>query len=297
ARPFQLAGDRLRAWPADLDALPQVVEQRVDGRTVRGFPGFVDAGGAVDLRVFATSAERDHMLGPALRRLVRLSVASPVKAVERQLAPRTRLALGSNPDGSLTALLEDCADAATDTLIPGPLWTRDEFTALRERVRGNMVSATADTAARVERVLAAAQDVQLLLPDQPPAAQADAIADVRAQLDRLLPPGFVTATGRDHLTDLTRYLNAIRRRLDRLPHGIDADRERMRRVHAVQRAYDEWVYALPPARRAADDVRDIARQIEELRVSLWAQQLGTPRPVSEQRIYRAIDALWDRSAD
>ena len=118
-----------------------------------------------------------------------------------------------------------------------------------------------------------------------------------AQLDRLLPPGFVTATGRAHLPDLTRYLTAIRRRLDRLPYGIDADRERMQRVHAVEHAYDELAQSLPPARRAADDVRDVARQIEELRVSLWAQQLGTPRPVSEQRIYRAIDALRDRSAN
>ena len=68
----------------------------------------------------------------------------------------------------------------------------------------------------------------------------------------------------------------------------------MRRVHAVQDAYDELVHALPPARRSAEDVRDIDRQIEELRVSLWAQQLGTRRPVSEQRIYRAIDAALDR---
>ena len=65
----------------------------------------------------------------------------------------------------------------------------------------------------------------------------------------------------------------------------------MQRVHAVEDAYDELVVALSPSRAAAADVRDIARQIEELRVSLWAQQLGTPRPVSEQRIYRAIDRV------
>ena len=65
----------------------------------------------------------------------------------------------------------------------------------------------------------------------------------------------------------------------------------MQRVHAVTDAYDELVGALSPARAAAADVRDIARMIEELRVSLWAQQLGTARPVSEQRIYRAIDAI------
>ena len=144
-------------------------------------------------------------------------------------------------------------------------------------------------------MLSAAQEVQLALPAQPPPRRPDAIADIRAQLDRLLPRGFVTGTGRAHLADLARYLTAIRRRLDRLPHAIEGDRERMRRVHAVQDAYDELVRALPAARATAADVHDIARQIEELRVSLWAQQLGTPRPVSEQRIYRAIHAARDGS--
>jgi ATP-dependent helicase HrpA len=63
----------------------------------------------------------------------------------------------------------------------------------------------------------------------------------------------------------------------------------MARVHAVEDAYDELLRAIPAGRKASPDVIDIGWQIEELRVSLWAQQLGTPRPVSEQRIYRAID--------
>ena len=133
------------------------------------------------------------------------------------------------------------------------------------------------------------------MPAQPPPAQADAVADVRAQLDRLLPSGFVAAAGRARLTDLARYLTAIHRRLERLPHSIQADRERMVCVHTVQDAYRELVRSLPPARAAAADVREIGWQIEELRVSLWAQQLGTPRPVSAQRIHRAIDAVFDRS--
>lgn len=283
----------LRSWPDDLDEVPRVVERTVDRRTVRGFPGFVDAGTAVDLRVYATPAERDRVMRRGTRRLLRLSVASPVKAVERQLDPRTRLLLGANPDGSLAALLDDCADAATDALLRAPVWTRDEFTALRDHVGEALLSTTVDIVGRVAKVLSAAQDVQLALPAQAPPAQVDAIADVRGQLDRLLPSGFVTATGRAHLADLTRYLTAIRRRLDRLPHAVEADRDRMARVHAVQDAYDELVRALSPARSAGADVRDIVRQIEELRVSLWAQQLGTPRPVSEERIYRAIDAVLE----
>jgi ATP-dependent helicase HrpA len=284
----------LRGWPDDLDELPRVVERTIDGRTVRGFPAFVDAGGTVDLRVFATSAEQDQTMGRGIRRLVRLSVASPVKAIARQLDLRTRLTLGTNPDGDLPALLDDCADAATDALVAAPVWTRAEFVALQQRAGKSLPPTTLEIVGRVEKVLAAAQEVQLLMPANPPPAQTEAIADIRSQLNRLLPDGFVTATGPAHLADLNRYLLGIRRRLDGLPHAVQADRERMQRVHAVQDAYDELVRALPQPEKAAADVRDIARQIEELRVSLWAQQLGTPRPVSEQRIYRAIDAVRDR---
>jgi ATP-dependent helicase HrpA len=281
----------LRGWPDDIDELPRTVERVSGGHTVRGYPAFVDSGGAVDIRVFATTAERDAAMGPGVRRLLRLSVASPVKTIERQLNPRTRLVLGANPDGSLPALLDDCADAAVAMLAPAPVWNRSEFAALRQRVADALASATLDIVGRVEKVLAAAHEVQVALPATPPPVQAESIADIRAQLDRLMPRGFVTSTGATHLGDLTRYLTAVGRRLERLPQGVNADRDRMARVHAVQAAYDELRQALSPARAAAHDVRDIGRTIEELRVSLWAQQLGTARPVSEQRIYRAIDAV------
>ncbi len=281
----------LRSWPDDIDELPRTVERVSGGHTVRGFPAYVDAGGDVDIRVFATTAEQDAAIGPGIRRLLRLSVASPVKTIERQLNPRTRLVLGANPDGSLPALLDDCADAAVTVLAPAPVWSHSEFAALRQRVADTLASATLDVVGRVEKALAAAHEVQVALPAAPPPTQADAIADIRVQLDRLLPQGFVTSTGAAYLGDLARYLTAVGRRLERLPQGVNADRDRMVRVQAVQDAYDELRQALSPARAAADDVRDIARMIEELRVSLWAQQLGTARPVSEQRIYRAIDAV------
>ena len=188
-------------------------------------------------------------------------------------------------------MLDDCADAAADALVPAPVWTRSDFAVLRDQVAAKLAATTVDVAGRVGKVLAALHEVQLQLPSQPITAHADAIDDVRAQLDRLLPAKFVRMTGRTRLADLTRYLTAIGRRLDALPRGVDADRQRMARVHAVEDAYDELVRALPSARQDTASVREIAWQIEELRVSLWAQQLGTPRPVSEQRIYRAIDAV------
>lgn len=281
----------LKAWPDDLVELPRSVERRVAGRTVRGYPAFVDAGSAVDLRVFPTEPEQAAAMAPGLRRLLRLTVPVPGKAVERALDTRQRLVLGGNPDGSLAALIEDCADAAVDVIVTKPVWSRAEFEALRARVAGVLSATTVDVVGRVGRVLEAAQAVQLLLPATPPASQAEAIADVRAQYDRLLPKGFVTRAGAARLGDIARYLTAAARRLERLPQGVAADTERMRRVHAVEDAYEDLVSALPRGRADSSEAREIAWQIEELRVSLWAQQLGTPRPVSEQRIYRAIDAV------
>jgi ATP-dependent helicase HrpA len=283
----------LQAWPDDLDELPRQVERSRGGHLVRAFPALVaeGEGEGVALRVFATEAEQAAAMRAGMRRLLRLAVPSPGKAVERGLSARARLVLGANPDGSLAALFDDCADAAVDALAPTAVWTRAEFDAVRERVSADLTATTQGVVEVVERVLAAAHDVRLALPDNPPKAQVDAIDDIKAQFRRLLPEGFVTVTGRAHLADLARYVTAINRRLERLPRDVDTDRARMLRVHAVQGAYDDLVRALPTARAGAEDVRDVARLIEELRVSLWAQQLGTPRSVSERRIFRAIDAI------
>lgn len=227
-----------------------------------------------------------------VRRLLRLTTPSPVKAVERSLAARSRLLLASNPDRGLTALLDDCADAAVDAIVDGTLpWTRAEFAAMRAAVAADVVPRTLAVTGLVERVLAAAHDVRRALPAKPSPAQADAVEDIRAQFRSLLPAGFVAATGAGRLRDLARYIAAIGRRLELLPRDVDVDRARMQRIAAVTKAYDELRAALPASRAAAPDVTDIGWLIEELRVSLWAQQLGTSRPVSEQRIYRAIDAV------
>ena len=290
-----VAGDLQRTgligWPDDLDEVPRSVESTSGGHTVRGFPAFTDVGDAVDLRVHPTEPEQLAAMAAGVRRLFRLSVPSPVKAVERQLQPRSKLVLGTNPDGSLTALLEDCADAAVSALVPGIPWTRAEFERQRARLTDALTATTADIVRRAEAALGALQQVEVALPDKPPPAQADAITDIRTQLSGLFPTGFVTATGAAGLADLTRYVTAIERRLERLPRDLAGDRDRMARVHAVEDAYDDLVAALSPTRAAAADVTAIATQIEELRVSLWAQQLGTAGPVSEQRIYRAIDKV------
>jgi ATP-dependent helicase HrpA len=114
---------------------------------------------------------------------------------------------------------------------------------------------------------------------------------MRAQVRALVRPGFVTATGLARLRDVGRYLDGVRVRLDKLGDRPDRDRDLMARARALEHSYADLIQALPRDRRSAPEVIDARWMLEELRVSFFAQVLGTPRPVSEPRIRKALDAL------
>jgi ATP-dependent helicase HrpA len=216
------------------------------------------------------------------RRLLLLVLPSPVRQVRRSLRTADALALRRAPHGSVEALLADCADAAADALLAragGPVWTRQAFATLAETVRTGLCTALADIVDAVVGVLAAAAEVCARLTEVRAPGVESSLADVRAQLDALVYPGFVAEAGAARLHDLTRYLRAAARRLETLPRQPERDREWMARVHEVQAAYAELSHPAP----------EIRWMIEELRVSFYAQNLGTRYPVSEKRIYRAID--------
>ncbi len=108
---------------------------------------------------------------------------------------------------------------------------------------------------------------------------------------RLIYPDFVTKTGYARLADLYRYLTAIERRLDKLLVDSNTDRAKMLRVEAVQEAYKQLLAKLPKSKAVPDEVLEIRYMIEELRVSLFAQQLGTKYPISDKRILNAINEI------
>jgi ATP-dependent helicase HrpA len=114
---------------------------------------------------------------------------------------------------------------------------------------------------------------------------------VRAHVVRLVRPGFVTDDGIERLADVERYLRADSRRLEVLAAAPARDRERLARVAQVEQEHEAWLAGLRPERRDDDAVRSVRWMLEELRVSVFAQQLGTPNPVSEKRIRRAMDAV------
>jgi ATP-dependent helicase HrpA len=114
------------------------------------------------------------------------------------------------------------------------------------------------------------------------------VADVRAQLAELIRPGFVAETGIARLPDLDRYLRAAAQRLDKAPANLARDAQALDQVDVIEGRYADLLHALRPSQRGAAEIVQIGWMIEELRVSLFAQSLGTAYSVSPQRILKAI---------
>ena len=205
----------------------------------------------------------------------------------------SKLALGHNPNGSVPALLDDCVTAALDALLArhgGPPREADGFERLRAAVRAELPETTYDVVVGVARILALTHDLSSRVSGTASAAVLPAWLDVRAQLAAAGAPGVRDGDRRGPAAAPAalphRGAAPARRtaRLGRARPGAAA------RVEHVEQEHAAWLAGLRPERRADPDVREVRWMLEELRVSLFAQQLGTPYPVSEKRIYRAMDA-------
>jgi ATP-dependent helicase HrpA len=281
----------LRQWT--IGTLPRQVELSRAGHPVTAYPALVDAGDAVDVRVLPTEPAQAHHMPRGTRKLLLLNLPSPVGYVSQRLSDPAKLALLQNPHGGVRPLLADCAGAAVDALVAGlggPAWDQAGFGALRDQVAGGLNRATLGVVTDLLPVLALANQLTGQLDQPRPAAQQPAAADLRAQLAGLVRPGFVTELGWHRLPDLHRWLQAAQRRLAKLPADPERDRQAMAAVHRVQQAYQRARDELPD-RLVPPELAEIGWMIEELRVSLFAQQLGTAYPVSEKRIQRALNGF------
>ena len=294
ARATAITRTGVTAW--DFGPLPKIF---TDGE-VKAYPALVDAGatghpaGTVDIRLFESPAAARQAMRAGTRRLVLLAVKSPANDVAKRLTTAQKLVLSDNPHGSVAALFADCVGCAVDGLIAeagGPAWDAEAFARITEHVRPRLHAATYEVVTWAEEILRGAHEARMRLDALRSPALAPAVADIRAQLSGLIAPGFLTAAGTARLPALARYLKAIGRRLDKLNDNAGRDAQQMATVHRVQDAYAGALALLPPEARVTDAAREIRWQIEELRVSLFAQTMGTPVPVSERRILTAIGNL------
>ncbi|HLI01103.1 MAG TPA: ATP-dependent RNA helicase HrpA, partial [Acidimicrobiales bacterium] len=291
-----------------LGDLPRTVEHDVGGRVVRGWPGLVDEGETVAVRVFAEPDERDRAHRVGTRRLLVLAARAPVARIARRLPNDAKLGLGQLPHRDLAAFLDDCADAVADQVIEaagGPVWDEAGWDRLVAAARADGEATAQRVVTRAALVVTWADVVRRRLAPLTSSTLGPSVEDMQRQLDRLVYPGFVAGAGAGRLIDLVRYLKAMERRLDRLGDDPLRDRERLRPIAALERRLD--VLAGAVARRLAGgpgtpdryeagwtgvaEVDDVRWMLEELRVATWAQSLGTPRPVSVTRVQRALERI------
>ena len=283
----------LTGW--DLDGLPETFTTKAGKNTVVGHPALVDEGSTVALRVLPDEQQAAAAHRAGVRRLLLLGTNPPWKRVLARLTNEQKLALAENPHGSVPKLLEDALAAAVDDIVAqhvaGPVRTRAAFDEALAATRTHVAQRVLTIVAEVEPVLAQRAEILRLLERMTAPAVSVTVADARAQIDGLVRPGFIADTGAERLPDLRRYLRGISLRLEKAAENPRRDATHQEAVDGVESAYADLLDALPPLRRRSADVVAIGWMIEELRVSLFAQTLGTKQSVSAKRVRSAIAAV------
>ena len=273
--------------------LPQCYEQKQRGFSVKAFPAIVDEKDAVGIKLFETEFEQAVAMQQGLRRLLLLNVPSPIKYLHEKLPNKAKLGLYFTPFGRVLDLIDDCIACAVDKLIAdfgGFVWNEEGFDKLRDFVRENLNEVTVDIAQKVEQILTLTHQLNQRLKGKMDFTMAFALSDMKSQISGLIYQGFVQKSGYARLPDLLRYLQSIDKRMDKLAQDVNRDRAAMLRVEQVQQAYQQLLAKLPKSKPVSNEVAEVRYIIEELRVSLFAQQLGTKYQVSDKRVLAIINA-------
>ncbi|MFE6736689.1 ATP-dependent RNA helicase HrpA [Microbacterium sp. NPDC057650] len=283
--------DGITTW--DVGDLPEVLDTKVAGGIVRGYPALVDTGRAVALRVEATADAAAAATRDGVLRLVLLNVPSPSSYVQEHLTAPEKLALAASPYQNVQALIEDCRNAVARALIEraapgGVVRSEAEFARVRDAVNAALVDELFACVSLVARILTKSRDVERGIKKENSLALLAPLNDIRAQLSGLVHPGFVSETGLAQLAHLPRYLDGMVERLRGLADAPRKDRTRMTEYERMAALFADAGGAVPLPADAPAYLVDVRWLLEEYRVSLFAQRLGTAQPVSPQRITKAL---------
>jgi ATP-dependent helicase HrpA len=277
----------LTTW--DFDSLDRVRDTKHGGNTIRAYPALVDENGTVSIRLLSTPEDQAAAHRGGVRRLLLAGIPSPTSYVQEHLTTQEKLVLAQSPYRTTAALFEDCMAACIDTVVGETApWTRAEFETLRDAVSATIVDSLFETVALVSRIVGASRDTDKAIRAAASMALISPLADAREQLEVLVFPGFVARTGLEQLRRLPVYLDGIVHRVSKLAENPSRDRVWMAEVQSATERYRAAGGALP---LAADSERRVIRarwMLEEFRLSLFAQHLGTSQPVSLKRITAAL---------
>ncbi|MHC6176286.1 ATP-dependent RNA helicase HrpA [Glutamicibacter sp. X7] len=281
----------LSSWPELSEGrIPEKVTTDVMGQQVTAYPGLVDEGDSVRLTVFRSASERDAAHRGGVIRLLMLHLPSTQKFVLEHLSNTERLAFSQNPHGSVDSLIADCTLAAVDRLVPADLpMDRTAFEALFESVRAEQIDTVFSITAVVAKIFAISTRIAKQLKSGASLAMFQAVNDIRSQLEQLIYPGFIAATGAGHLVRVPVYLQAIEVRLQKLAGGaVTRDGQGLAIIQRLEDEYDAALERVPSGTRTPAALAEVKWMLEEMRISLFAQELGTAYSVSEKRIRKAI---------
>ncbi|UXZ57183.1 ATP-dependent RNA helicase HrpA [Curtobacterium sp. Arg-1] len=294
-RPLEQSG--LTAWP-DQD-LPQTLDTKQAGGVIRAYPSLVEEGtgpkATVGVQLLATPSDRVVRMPAGVRRLVMHAVPSPVSYIQSHLTAQEKLALAASPYPSTAALFDDVLAAVVDAGIrrahpDGMVFTKAGFEAVRDAVSATVVDTMFTAVSEVAAVLAAQRSAERALKQANSMSLLAALSDMRQQMERLVFPGFVAVAGLDRLRRIRVYLQGIEARVQKLLQNPGRDATWMREVTVATDRYTDAGGVFPPAVGAHPELVHARWMLEEFRLSLFAQELGTAETVSLQRITKALTA-------
>ncbi|MFI7061248.1 ATP-dependent RNA helicase HrpA [Kribbella sp. NPDC050124] len=271
--------------------LPRSFSEHRNGLTVAGYPALVDEGKTVAIRLQETERDQAAAMWNGTRRLLLLTMPSVIDVVQRNLTNQQKMTLMAGPHRNAGELLDDAISAAVDQLMAaanGPAWNLTAFSILRDAVRSDLADTVLTILKQVEQVLSHARAVDKLISRASSPALIAALSDVRGQLEGLVHPGFITETGAKRLPDLVRYLRGMEQRLEKIGANAMRDRSGMAIIQTLDDEYRARLNAVPTGKYPSPELLEVRWMLEELRISLFAQTLGTPYPVSEKRIRKAL---------
>jgi len=271
--------------------LPRSFSEHRNGLTVAGYPALVDEGKTVAIRLQETERDQAAAMWNGTRKLLLLTMPSVIDVVQRNLTNQQKMTLMAGPHRNVGDLLDDAISAAVDQLMAGanaPAWNLTAFSVLRDAVRSDLADTVLTILQQVEQVLAHARTVDKQISRASSPALLAALSDVRGQLEGLVHRGFITEAGAKRLPDLVRYLRGIEQRLDKIGANAMRDRSGMAIVQMLTDEYQKRLRAVPTGKYPSPELLEVRWMLEELRISLFAQTLGTPYPVSDKRIRKAL---------
>jgi ATP-dependent helicase HrpA len=277
----------LTTW--DFDELPGTLDTKQGGNTIRAYPALVDEGASVAIRLMSTPADQQREQRSGVRRMLQLAIPSPVAYVQDHLTTAEKLSLAQSPYRTTAELFADCMAACIDAVIgERQIFARAEFEAARDEVSATILDEMFRTVSLVSTVILAGRDAEKDIKAASSVALLSPLADVREQLGDLVYPGFVSATGTAQLRRVPVYLAGIRHRIGKLGENLGRDRVWMSEVQSATERYRGAGGTLPLSSVLSAELVHARWLLEELRLSLFAQHLGTAEPVSLQRIVKVL---------